>query len=569
MINKRGGHMKVLLTAINAKYIHTSLAVRCLCRALEGKCDVLMREYTINEQINAITDGIYRCGADVVAFSCYIWNIGLVLQVCDDLKHISPGVMILLGGYEVSYDAAAVLRDNPAVDAVLCGEGERGICEFVEAAEGKLPMERVAGLVWRDGANIYQNPPRERFPVLDELPFVYDDSITALAGQIVYYETSRGCPYACGYCLSGAAGNVRFLSLERVKRELQFFIDRKVPLVKLVDRTFNADAARAREIFQYLIEHAGQTRFHFELAGDLLDDETLRLLKSAPPGLMQFEIGIQSTNQDTIAAVSRKISFEDLAGKIKQLMEAGNIHIHVDLIAGLPQEDLARFRQSVNEVLGLRPHVLQLGFLKLLKGSRLRAEADRYGYRYQQHPPYEVLGNNWMSYADLLELKDVEQVLERYYNSGQFSSAMAYLFEHWQGDCYAVLREIAIYFRENGLFGRALARDALYGVLAKKYQVLGVPFLERLAYDYARCHTGGSMPDWSPAQADMEMKKRLHAFLGNPDWVVRRLPHLAGMHPKQIAKRVQVLPVFGGMYVFDGQAGTVVNVTEDYQIEDR
>lgn len=560
--------MNVLLTAINAKYIHTSLAVRCLYRALEGRCGVQMQEYTINEQQNAITGGICRCGADVVAFSCYIWNIDLVLRVCDDLKQINPDITLLLGGYEVSYDAAAVLRDNPAVDAVLCGEGEQGICEFVDAAEGKLPMEQVAGLVWRQGARICQNPPRAKFPALDDLPFVYDESMTELSGRIVYYETSRGCPYSCGYCLSGTAGNVRFLSLERVKRELQFFIDRKVPLVKLVDRTFNADVSRAREIFRYLIAHAGQTRFHFELAGDLLDDETLDVLKTAPPGLMQFEIGIQSTSEDAIAAVSRKIAFAPLAGNIKRLLEMGNIHIHVDLIAGLPEESLTRFRQSVNDVLALRPHVLQLGFLKLLKGSRLRAEAESYGYRYQQSPPYEVLGSHWLSYADLLELKDVEQVLERYYNSGQFSGAMAYLFAQKQGDCYAALREIAVHFRETGLFDRALSRDALYGILAEKYRALGAPFLERLAYDYARCHTGGNLPDWSPVRADMQLKQRLHDFIGDSDWVAYRLPHLAGMHPKQIAKRVHALPLFGGIYLFDGQTGTVTKVTRDFDTKD-
>ena len=556
--------MNVVLAAINAKYSHTSLSVRCLYRALENRCTVQIQEYTINEQINAITGSLYRCGADVVAFSCYIWNIEMVLRICSDLKRVQPEVCILLGGYEVSYDAAAVLRDNPAVDAVLCGEGEQSICEFVEAVSGKRGMAAVAGLSWRDGARICQNPPRQQYPALDALPFVYDESITELRGRIVYYETSRGCPYACGYCLSGAAGNVRFLSLERVKRELQFFIDHEVPLVKLVDRTFNADVRRAREIFRYIIDHAGQTRFHFELAGDLLDDETLMLLENAPPGLMQFEIGIQSTCEETIAAVSRNISFASLSGKIARLLKADNIHIHVDLIAGLPWEDLARFRQSVNEVLALRPHVLQLGFLKLLKGSRLRAEADSYGYRYQQHPPYEVLGNNWLSYADLLELKDVEAVLEWYYNSGQFGRTMDYLFVLGQDDCYAVLREMASYCRGNGLFDRALSQDARYGALAACFRALGTSFLERLAYDYACCHTGGMMPDWSPAQADDGLKQQLHGWIGSADWVASHLPHLAGMHPKQIAKRVHALPLLGKIYVFDGRAGKAIPVTADF-----
>ncbi len=472
--------MKILLTAINAKYIHTSLAVRCLYRALEGKCDVQMVEYTINEQADAITGGIYRYHADVVAFSCYIWNISLVLRVCADLKQAAPNCKILLGGYEVSYDPEAILRDHPAVDYILCGEGEHSICELVAALQEGRPLDGVCGLVWRQAEQIHSNPLSRFFPPLDTLPFVYDRGLDVNPGQIVYYETSRGCPYSCAYCLSGAPGNVRFLPLERVKQELQFFIDHEVPLVKLVDRTFNADARRAREIFRYLIQHPGKTRFHFELAGDLLDDETLGLLETAPSGLMQFEICIQSTNEDTISNVSRAISFARLEEKITRLLAKGNIHIHVDLIAGLPYEGLRRFRQSVNQVLALRPHVLQLGFLKLLKGSRLRAEADRYGYRFQPHPPYEVIANRWMSYSDILELKDVEDILNRYYNSGCFPKAMAFLFAQAEGDCYAVLHMLAVYFRGNGLFDRSLSRQALYQVLAERYKTFGVPFLEAL-----------------------------------------------------------------------------------------
>lgn len=556
--------MKVLLTAINAKYIHTSLSVRCLYRALKGRCDVQMAEYTINEQADAITGGIYRCGADVVAFSCYIWNISLVLQVCADLKQAAPNCKILLGGYEVSYDPETILRDHPAVDYILCGEGEASICELVDAWQENRLMDGIGGLVWRQGDQIHTNPPRQSFPPLDALPFVYDGGLDVQKGQIVYYETSRGCPYACAYCLSGAPGNVRFLSLERVKRELQFFIDNEVPLVKLVDRTFNADVRRAREIFRYLIQHPGKTRFHFELAGDLLDDETLELLKHAPPGLIQFEIGIQSTNQDTISSVSRNISFDRLSDKIVRLLAMGNIHVHVDLIAGLPYEGLDRFRQSVNQVLALRPHVLQLGFLKLLKGSRLRVDAAAYGYRYQPHPPYEVIANHWMSYADILELKDVEDILDRYYNSGCFSKAMAYLFGRQAGDCYAVLHHLAVYFRGNGLFDRSLPRQALYQVMAEQYAHFGISFLEALTWDYVQAHPGGNLPSWSPIQLDEEIRQKLHAYIGNAEWVGQRLPHLVGMHPKQIAKRVQLVPFSAGIYLFDQQAGVVLDVSQDF-----
>ena len=441
--------MKFLLTTLNAKYIHLNLALRSIS-AFCRKFNPEICEYTINDNIDNIIASLHSKKADVIAFSCYIWNIEKVLYISQCLKKVNPNLIIILGGHEVSHDSKEILKENPWIDFIIRGEGEKPCYELFEALYNRRFVDKIPSITYREEDKILENPLGEAGG-LNDYPFAYDESIRGFRGKIVYYESSRGCPYCCSYCLSGDSRRVDYLDLDRVKKELLFFIKNEVPLVKFVDRTFNADKKRANEIWKFIIENSRKTCFHFELAGSLIDDSTIEILKNAPEGIIQFEIGVQSTNENTISAIGRSIEFEDVKENVEKILALGNIHIHLDLIAGLPYEGYESFGKSFDDVVSIRPHVLQLGFLKFLKGSRIREQEKIFGYKYKEKAPYEIMENNYISFDEIIRLKHIEEVFERYYNSGDFSRSMDYLFSH-NASPFKVFEFIANYFVKNNLF---------------------------------------------------------------------------------------------------------------------
>lgn len=457
--------MKVLLTAINAKYIHSNLAVYSL-RAYAGKYaqQTEIAEYTINQSMDDILSDIYKKRPDVLCLSCYLWNILYVEQLITEISKVLPGTQIWLGGPEVSYNAVSVMKQYPQVTGVMCGEGEETFLELMEhwMGEGK-DLSMIRGIVYRKEENCIQNEVR---PVMDlsKVPFVYDH-IEDFQNKIIYYESSRGCPFSCSYCLSSIDKCLRFRDLELVKKELQFFIDHEVPQVKFVDRTFNCKHSHSMAIWTYLKEHdRGKTNFHFEVAADLLNEEELNLIASLRPGLIQLEIGIQSTNPETITEIRRKMNFEEVKRIVKRIQKTGNVHQHLDLIAGLPYENYERFAQSFRDVYALHPEQLQLGFLKVLKGSYMHEKTRDYELLYQDRPPFEVLSTRWLSYDDVIRLKGVEEMVEVYYNSGQFVNTLRLLEEEFT-DTFVLYENLSRYYEENGLHMMNHSRITRYEVL--------------------------------------------------------------------------------------------------------
>lgn len=504
-------YKKVSLAAVNASYSHSSLSLRCLAKALDGK-DAAVHEFTINDRADKAAAQLYADKSELYAFSCYIWNIDFVLGVCRILKAAMPGCSILLGGPEVSYDAAAVLKHYPFIDFVLCGEGELSLPRFIDGAEYKS----VDGLAYREDGKTVLNTQRI-IENLDSLPRLYTkEELLRFKNKIIYYETSRGCPYRCSYCLSSVSHGVRFYSLGRVFEDFLMFIESGVPLVKLVDRTFNIDRERTKQILRFLIEHNKNTCFHFEIAADILDDETIGLLSRSPKGMFQLEIGIQSTNVKTLDTIDRKTDFERLKRNVDALRKNKNIHIHLDLIAGLPHESYERFTRSFDEVFALRPDMLQMGFLKLLKGTKIRCEAEKYGYRYTPVPPYEVLSNDFMSYDEILRLKNAEEMLEKYYNSGAFGKSVEYALSE-QESAYAFFDTMAAFWNESGFIASPQSKKALYSIFYKFYTQYGKGnrelFADLLKFDFILNNPNAPLPDWAAKTGDKRFYTAAYAFL--------------------------------------------------------
>ena len=457
--------MKILLVAINAKFIHSNLAVHTLC-SYAGKnvyredLEMEIAEYTINQQKDDILRDIYERSADMVCFSCYIWNLTYIESLVNELAKVFTNALVWLGGPEVSYSAEEVLLRLPEVKGVMRGEGER---TFAQLCEGS-PLDKICGITFRkeDGTiceNAWQEPMN-----LDEVPFIYQD-MQEFEHKIVYYETSRGCPFSCSYCLSSIDKRLRFRSLSLVKKELGFFLEQRVSQVKFVDRTFNCSHSHAMEIWKFITEHDnGITNFHFEIAADLLNDEELKLIRSMRPGLIQLEIGVQSTNKKTIREIRRTMDFDKLSQTVETLRHMGNVHQHLDLIAGLPYEDIESFSKSFDDVYRLKPHQLQLGFLKVLKGSYMERKKEEYGLVYKSEPPYEVLYTNWLSYEDVLELKGIEEMVEVYYNSGQFENTLSALEKLFDSP-YHIYERLWKYYKEKGFYRIQHKRSARYEIM--------------------------------------------------------------------------------------------------------
>ena len=462
--------MKAVLIAVNAKYIHSNLGIYTLYAYSREQGiredELCYKEYTINQSLEDIIGDIYEEKPDLIGFSCYIWNIEMVRKIARELRKVLADCMIWYGGPEVSYDALFTLRENEWVDGVIIGEGEQSFFEVLECfrengREGAY--DQIAGLAIRKNGGRVLTKPRERAS-LDEVVFPYHD-MKELQNRIVYYETSRGCPYGCSYCLSSVEKRVHFRSMEFVKKELQFFLDQKVPQVKFVDRTFNCNPAHTMEIWRYIYEHDnGITNFHFELSADILTDEEVSFVRKFRPGLAQFEIGVQSTNPKTIEAIHRKMDLDRLRKRVSQIQEGRNIHQHLDLIIGLPYEDITSFRKSFNDVYAMKPDQFQVGFLKVLKGSPIHQQALEYGIVYQSVPPYEVLYTNWITYDEVRRLKLVEEMVERYYNSMQFEASVPYLVSFFE-DAFGFYDTLGQYFKEKGYITVQQSRMQNYEIL--------------------------------------------------------------------------------------------------------
>ena len=458
--------MKILLVACNAKYIHSNLAVYDLQAYASDYADhIVLKEYTINQQKDDIMRDIYLEHPDVVCVSCYIWNLSFVKELMADLIKILPGADFWAGGPEVSYDAEKFLAENSEFKGVMVGEGEETFKELAGYYVEKNPqnLKDMTGICYRDGDQIIHNGWRQIMD-LSSIPFIYKD-LSEFKNRIIYYESSRGCPFSCSYCLSSIDKKLRFRDTETVKKELQFFIENKVPQVKFVDRTFNCKHDHAMAIWKYINEHDnGVTNFHFEISADLLREEELQEMSTMRPGLIQLEIGVQSTNPDTIKAIHRTMDFEKLKGIVDRIHSFGNIHQHLDLIAGLPYEDYDSFRNSFNDVYALKPQQLQLGFLKVLKGSHMMEMCREYGIVYKTQEPYEVLSTKWLDYDHVLKLKTVENMVEVYYNSGQFQNTLEYL-EKFFPDAFSIYERLGSFYMEKGYGDISHTRMRRYEIL--------------------------------------------------------------------------------------------------------
>lgn len=535
--------------ALNAKYIHSNLALRYLSRFQNNnqKHHVETMEFTINQRLDFIAEELFRKQPDVVLFSCYIWNVEMLRQLCPILKKIMPDCVIGFGGPEVSYESETFLRENPAVDFVMRGEGELVFTKYLEHLDAGNPatLGEIESLTYRQGDEIFSTP--QMHPMdLALLPFPYEDDFSDVQNQIIYYESSRGCPYHCGYCLSSVENGVRFVPLDKVLPDLQKFLDKNVPQVKFIDRTFNCKKSHAMAIWKYLHEHDnGVTNFHFEITADLIDQETIDFLKTVRKGLFQFEIGVQSTNPQTIRAINRNVDFAALSEIVQQIKDGGNIHQHLDLIAGLPYEDYDSFGCSFNDVYALHPEQLQLGFLKVLKGSMLHQKQKEFEIVYHDTAPYEVLTTHELPYADTLRLKYVEEMVETYYNSGRFLNTLAYLVplyespfaffealsQFWVGENYHYLG-----LSKMGLF------DVLWRFVEQNPKVDKRKLQWEMKFDIALHEKPKKLPAWLTVTNEEQWHDKVFAFYGNPALWQKCLPHYKS---NKEAIRQTHLEVFG------------------------
>ena len=629
--------MKFLLAAINAKYIHSNPGVyslRAFARTRIPGADIEIGEYTINHQMDLILQDIYRRKPDFIGFSCYIWNISYIMEIVRDVKKVLPEAEIWLGGPEVSYDAKKVLTREPDVRGIMRGEGELTFTELVRAylqrektsvpdgytgesfrgqakeetsgcaentrmpenAEGenthsdRLDLSQIPGITYRAANGEIEEHGPQRLLSLDEIPFYYDD-MAGFENRIVYYESSRGCPFSCSYCLYSIDKTVRFRSLDLVLPELQFFLDHKVPQVKFVDRTFNCKREHTLGIWRYLVEHDnGITNFHFEVSADIFDEEELELIGKMRPGLIQLEIGVQSTNPDTIREIHRHMDLVKLKRAVDRVYDYRNTHQHLDLIAGLPYENYESFMRSFDDVYRMRPDQLQMGFLKVLKGSYMEEQVAAYDLKYRGIPPYEVLSTKWLPYSDVIRLKGVEDMVEVYYNSGQFPATMKLLEKRFQRPS-EIFVNLAEYYEKNGLTGISHSRLARYEILyrfleedmreeerdhvtAAKVPETGQPsladFRDSLMYDLYVRENIKSRPSFASDQSPYkkEVREFFMAEEENPKW----LTDYAGFDSRQMAKMAHLEHMEDGTFVlFDykkrdplsGNAGAVRFVYKD------
>jgi len=549
--------MKTVLVGINAKFIHSNLGIHSIRKYAEKQglaIDVL--EYTINQSIDDILERVVETRAEVIGFSCYIWNIEMIKKIVIEIQKIMPETMIILGGPEVSYEIKDLMLELPMVDMVIYGEGEKTTYEILSSIENNCDYKQVAGIAYRvnnmnsgssdedsneEGTEIIINPLATHMD-MDDMPFIYEDDMSDYDNRILYYESTRGCPFNCQYCLSSIEKGIRYRSLSLVQEELQFFLDQQVKQVKFVDRTFNCNHSRTHAIWSYIIEHDnGFTNFHFEIAADLLTDGILELLESARPGLIQLEIGVQSTNPRTLEIVQRVTDFSSLTKSVNQIQSYKNIHIHLDLIAGLPAEGYERFSKSFDDVYSLQPDQLQLGFLKVLKGSGIKHLAKEYGLVYRDYAPYEILKTNDLTFAEMSKLKMVEYVLELYYNSGHFRNTLRYL-EGFFDSPFQLYEGLGRHFADNEGHLLKHSKLSLYGFLkdfGESAKGINQDYLiQSLKYDLMLQEKIKKYPEW--LIDDHSYDNLIRGFFSNEAEKPRILTHLTGYTSKQLSRLCHV-----------------------------
>ena len=539
--------MKILLTTLNSKFIHTNLAIRYLKQMVKDIEDINVdiREYTINNELDFILKDIYTNNYDVILFSTYIWNVNDIVKLCNNLKKVKPNIKIALGGPEVTYDSEEAMKKYDFIDYILYGEGELIFRDFTKYLIGDMKIEDVDGIVYRSNDSIITNKPMKLLENLDLIPSPYEElDKKEYENRIVYYETSRGCPFNCQYCLSSAIEGLRYFSIDRVKKDLKKLIDARVSQIKFIDRTFNANKKFAMEIMKFLMENDnGYTTYHFEVTAHLLTDDMLEFLKDCKEGLFQFEIGVQSTNEKVLDAVGRRDDFKKLSYVVQKIASFRNIHQHLDLIAGLPYEDYSSFENSFNDVFNLGIEHLQLGFLKMIKGTGIRNQADEHEFRYKEYPPYEVLYNKYISYNEILKLKDIEEILERYFNSKNFVLSMRYIIHNYYKESpFKFFEEFATYFNDNGYFNASQGKNQLYKILVDFYtdkiNIETELFKEIVKYDYISLGKTSNVPAFMDKVEVDDFKNRCHLFLQNEGNILKYIPRFENTPAKQIIKYV-------------------------------
>lgn len=543
--------MKFLLVAVNAKYIHSNPAVYSLKRYAGEYTDAVeIAEYTINNRMEDILEDIYRRKPDVIGFSCYIWNIGMIEKLMGELHKLLPKLPVFLGGPEVTYDADKILRKYPYLTGIFIGEGEATFAQVVKyyVKKNQESLEDIPGLMLKSGMT------PERKPLnLTDVPFLYDD-MAPFTNRIIYYETQRGCPFRCSYCLSSIDKTVRFRDIEVVKKELAFFLEKKVKQVKFVDRTFNCNHDHAMAVWQYLYDHDnGVTNFHFEIAGDILREDEIALVAKMRPGLVQFEIGVQSTNTDTLREIRRVMDIEKLKQVVAALKAAHNVHIHLDLIAGLPYEDYDSFARSFDDVYAMEPEQLQLGFLKVLKGSYMAEMAESYGLVYTDYAPYEVLYTNWLSFTEICRLKRIEEMVEIYYNSGQFAHSLPVMIADLGQGAFAFYEALADFYEEQGFFVETPSRIYRYQALLSFAKSIHPErqelYKELLLFDLYVRENLKSRPDFAPDLHDLQPV--IHAFYKKEESERRYLPHLSEIPAPQLSRMTHLEPFSYSVWATD------------------
>ncbi|KPU26629.1 radical SAM protein [Caloranaerobacter sp. TR13] len=537
--------MNIVISTLNSKYIHSSLSIRYLKNyCIDSFNNIKLMEFTINQNSEYITGELFKHAPDVLAFSCYIWNIEKTLEICERLKIVRPQTKIVLGGPEVSFDGDKILKKYDFIDFIIYGEGEETFKELLQYLdEGIENYDNIKGLIFRENKRIIVNSPRPLISNLDMIPSPYEGDLNEFKDKIVYFESSRGCPFNCQFCLSSTIKGVRYFTIDRVKEDLLKLIKAGVKQVKFVDRTFNAKKDYALEIMKFIMaQNVKNINFHFEVTAHLLDDEILDFLKCVPEGLFQFEIGVQSTNDKTLEAISRKTNFDRLSKVVKKIKSYENIHQHLDLIAGLPYEDYSSFKKSFNDVFNLQPDMLQLGFLKLLKGSGLRRESEKYGFKFLDKTPYEVLENNYITYEEMLKLKSIEDLLEKYSNSRSFENSLNYVIKNYYGTPFDFFEDFSSYWEQQKLDSISHSKTSLYKIFYNYYldrinRNIEI-FRELLKYDFLLNNRTSNLLDFMKSDKNIDDKDIVHKFLQNESNVNKYLKEFARIPAKKIINKV-------------------------------
>lgn len=537
--------MKIILTTLNSKYVHSCLSIRYLKSFCKDIADIDLMEFTINQNIDHIAGEIYKERPDIIGFSTYIWNREETLRISQMLKMVNPNMKIILGGPEVSFDSEEVLNENWFVDFIVSGEGEIPFRELLlTILQNDDNYSHINGLTYREGQRIIKNPPVNLMEDLDLIPTPYED-VDDLKDKIVYYECSRGCPFNCQFCLSSTIKGVRYFSINRVKEDLSRLIDAKVKQVKFVDRTFNANKKYAMEIMKFIMDKNPENmNFHFEVTAHLIDEDMLEFLKEAKPGLFQFEIGVQSTNGKTIEAIGRTTDFKKLKEVCKKIKSYRNIHQHLDLIAGLPYEGYDSFKKSFNDIYEIKPEKIQLGFLKLLKGSGLRRDKDKYGFKFLDVPPYEVLETDYIKYDQMLKLKGIEDLVEKYYNEEYFKHTISYLIRKKYDSAFDFFEDFLKFWEYRGYHKVSHSRNKLYEILWEfcsfnKFEQLDV-INEIIKYDYIFNNRDSNLPRFI-YRFDVDLiQSHKHEILKDESLLRDVLPSYVDVPTKDLIKKVHI-----------------------------